>query len=416
MIIKFSGEFSKEELAEAIFNFLDTPSMEKFKFKGSLYLTTVDELGREDQSPKQSTIRSKKKDRVPPTEVPEIRKLRDENVSIRDISEQLGITRRAVASVSKAIAENIKIFQKKDLNDYMFLASEIKSIDKSISNVAEVVGVCKGSRSYENVYSFQKFCERTDIPILTSLSGTNYVNMEAFKRSSFDQVYHDKKWLGALWRINNEIRSCVDLCKFAEEENLLYFKDANSLPPGFGFAEDVIGIKQEKFVNEPVGVALVGPSHNSFREVYDIKALYDKYQIKLISNKEIKEHTHKTIFKKVGVSNYVPKEFGSDDLFEIYGFDSYGRVYLKTRLDLRDFFGLIRRDSLQEGDVRIPLKYMIKFRTLIRDHGFSLSDVLPDGMTEDYDFVFLQGKLDASVAQAIKAYVQFKEHEQLTKS
>lgn len=426
VIIRLKGSFDKKEFLKSIEDALDTYVEESMTMKGSLYLNLFNEEGESidyfDQrgNSLEITLNSKKKKKkVSLKEITMIQDLLKQGVEVDEISNILEIANSEINKTVKKIVNlddtnSLPFIKIKDLDEYMFLESDVKIKNSEFKKLIKEIALYKNRKNdLEKVYSIREFCESKNLIFIRELSSSRkpYVPVSVLKKNKFEHLLEGEecKGIGIYDDYKKQLMTLFDLEQLLTKIDLKYFRE-DELTKEFS-VNSVKGLKKSQIIGEESGYTITPSRFGEIKltPVYDIKKLYKKYGIKLISDVEVNEKLGKTIFKAFGIASYYPNTYRVKEELEPYGFDLNGTEYHKLKKPLSEIFGLIeKKDILNNDFLYDPLKSS-KLNLLLKNSGTALGDILPDGITEDFLLVYRNGKIDNDIIEEYSLFLKNRE-------
>jgi len=421
MIIKFTGEFTKEELMKEFEKKLDEYVPTNWTCRGSFYLNFYDEDGQDvdwidkktSESLKVSVQSSKKRKALSVKEIEKIKELLEQGKEPSEISDELKL---ANSSVKKAVNEieelgtngTLPILTKADFNEYMFTESELE-IKKYERMSPQEVGLYKNKKGkLEVIYSFEDyFSKRPSLSLFKDMKTvpTHFIQ-SIYIRKYIDLSPEELSFVGLVY-FEHGLSPILDAKKIFEQKGITLFENQESI--GNYVEESALRtFKKNQYEGKEIGyyIHTFRDGDKTIRPVYDLESLYKEYNLRLISDDEIEKENGKTLFNPHAVHSYFPASYGVKNELEPYGFNAEGKEYRRTKRPLYEFFGLIDETTNDHYAV-VPMK-ISKLRTLLRDNGTKLDDIKPLGMTKDYLLVYDKQSIPQEIRDEYDVFLEKK--------
>jgi len=424
MIIRFKGEFTKEELLQAFEEQLDQFIQKDWTCKGTFYLNIYNEKGSEidliDTKTNESfelTVRSpKKRKALSVTDIEKVKDMLAQGMDPSDIANQLKIADSSIKKATTQLTEleesgddSLPLLKKTDFDTSMFTESEIDIARYNDWN-PEKVGLYKNKKGkLELVYSFQRYFEEINASIYRDIHSMPhyFVPVSAFDFCK-DLIKDVTKMYGVLLT-EKGLEMIIDVRDVAKAHNITYFEsedDGEEFVSSY-YLKNILN--KEQYIGKEIGFYI--PTYSRPRDcfvipLYDQQALFKENGIHYITDDEIEQYVGKTLFKTNAVQNYYPSSYGVKNLLELYGYTSEGTKYYHPICPLYEHFGLIE-EVLDTYYVVDPTK-ATKLRTLLRDNGTKLDDIKPLGMTKDYLLVYDKQSIPQEIRDEYNAFLEKK--------
>lgn len=429
MIIKLKGEFNKKEFINTLSEQLDLYIEDDWSAYGSLYLNFNDENGtavdwhdKRDNSLKVE-IQGRKKKRLSVKDVEMVVQLLKKGRSAEEISKILEIAdseiKKSLSSINESgLLDELPLLKEAELDTYMFLESEVNLDKNKYKDYIKEIGVLRTeNRKYEKVYTIKDLCIKENMNFIRNIMETDepFVVKESFLEYNCAHLLPMAERKGYTI-LRKEIVEYYDLKELLQKSDYNFFDNRYNLQEGYE-AENVKHLTKAQIDGEEIGYTVnrwyllkqVVP-------IYSTEKLYKKYNINLLSEEEILKESGISLFNPHAIHNYYPTPYGVRRQLEPYGFDKNGKAFHKLKRTLHEIFGLIKNSDLSQKDFTIHPKKIKKLTMILKENNLDLGDIFPDGMTDDYKFVYKEGKIPEHIITEHNEYwEQRKLKEELSK-
>lgn len=416
MIIRLRGEFETDKFIEAIDSTIKEYVDEGIKIKGSLYLNLFNEAGDEidiyDESGKslEVTVTNKKKNaKMTVNDIARVKDLLAQGLTEDQIADALELSNEvAKDSIQTAKPKGstmvLPILKKKQMNQYMFLKSELE-INEYEEAIKEV-GLWRNTlNKLEPILSVEEYCSEHDLMFFKNhaeLYGTLMMKRSLGKR---DEKVEGMVIRGLLLH-NGLLEEVFSLEEFLNTIGIPYipYDEVKIRKLHVG---EVKGFTKEQLFNQKVGVTLI--RHKDWVEtnaVFDVPSLCEKYGYALISDEELETGRGKTLFSPQDVDYFYPPSYGVKEELTPYGFHQDGKQYFKTKKPLYEHFGLIEKEDIKSTDLCVDPFNMFRLRMVLSGTPLDLNDIKPDGMTENYEMVYRKGKIPIKIQKVFQQHLK----------
>ena len=315
----------------------------------------------------------------------------------------VGLSKKGLESLEETAYLEAKLFtdpmqpESDTLKPYHFFESDVEGGER----FTEVIGIAMNEQGKEEkVLSVESYCEQEGIPFIPydELIKIPHIVTEQNIRRSVVKGLFEEAAPYALTKVFRKLELAYRGNEVLENNGLRYISWTELEGTWYEYG-GVKGLTAEQLQTvEPAytipRVLLFG---DPIEPVYLKEEAYEQNGYVRIEEAELKREKGTTLFSANGLRNYFPNTYGVEKELIPYGYSDNGTLYSKLARPLYDIFGLIPKEDIGAHDFLVRPNETKTLRKLLSEHGVSMSEILPDGMTKDYQLVYRGDKIPLSV-------------------